>query len=88
MLLLCEVLEKADPASIQVEHLSSVEQNFVCDLYLLGYTWASTVFEWNLAGPPALQKLNSAAETWWQEPCWTQHAPKAYLCVCVLVGVA
>ena len=69
---ICHRIDKLEAAQTQPEmlslqHLSSMETSLQPQLHLLGYTWATTVFEFNIADGEPLAAMDELTHTWLQD---------------------
>ncbi|CAE7210068.1 secA [Symbiodinium sp. CCMP2592] len=58
---------QSQPEMLSLQHLSSLETSLQSRLYLLGYTWATTVFEFNIADGEPLAAMDEDTHTWLQD---------------------
>ena len=73
---------KKQPSALSLQHLSSVEASLAPHLHIIGYKWATAVFEFSIKGGPALSPIeeNSDAKEWLQDGGVSQRRRQRISC--------
>ena len=58
---------QTQPEMLSLQHLSSLETALQPQLHLLGYKWATTLFEFNIADGEPLAAMDEHTRTWLQD---------------------